>query len=64
LGTLVPDPYGGYDAEALIPVTRIPTNIDPSTGELYKTPFYNPIYTLPTGYQGIRDIRLGVHIEF
>jgi carboxypeptidase family protein/TonB-dependent receptor-like protein len=64
LGTLVPDPYGGYDAAALIPVTRTPANIDPATGRPYVTPFYNPIYKLPLGYQGIRDIRLGVHLEF
>ena len=64
LGSLVHDPYGGYDAEALIPVTRKPTNIDPSTGLPYTLPFYNPIYNLPSGYQGIREIRLGFHVEF
>ena len=64
LGTLVPDPYGGYDAEALIPVTRKPSNINPATGLPWTLPFYNPIYNLPFGYQAGRDIRLGVHLEF
>jgi hypothetical protein len=64
LGTLVPDPYGGYNAEALIPVTRKPGNINPATGAPWTLPFYNPIYNLPLSYQGGRDIRLGVHLEF
>jgi len=64
LGTLVPDPYGGYNAEALIPVTRKPGNINPATGLPWTLPFYNPIYNLPSGYQGIREVRLGVHLEF
>ena len=64
LDTLVPNPYGGYDAAALIPVTRKPTNIDPTTGKLYVAPFYNPIYNLPSAYQGIREIRLGFHVIF
>jgi outer membrane receptor protein involved in Fe transport len=64
LDSFVPDPYGGYNATALIPVTRRPTNINPATGVAYVAPFYNPIYNLPSAYQGIRDIRLGFHIEF
>jgi Carboxypeptidase regulatory-like domain/TonB-dependent Receptor Plug Domain len=64
LNTLAPDPFGGYDAEALIPVTRTSTNIDPSTGKLYVSPFYNPIYNFPTSYQGNREIRLGFHVIF
>jgi len=64
LDPLVPNPYGGYNAEALIPVTRKPTNINPATGLPWTLPFYNPIYKLPSGYQGIRDIRLGFHVEF
>jgi hypothetical protein len=64
LGNLVPDPYGGYNAPALIPPTRKPSNIDPSTGKAWTAPFYNPIYNLPSGYQGIREIRLGFHVEF
>jgi hypothetical protein len=64
LSTIVPDPYGGYDAAALIPVSRKPTNINPATGAAWTLPFYNPIYNLPSGYQGNREIRLGVHLEF
>jgi hypothetical protein len=64
LDALVPNPYGGYDAEALIPVTRTPANINPATGLPWIMPFYNPVYKLPTAFQGIRDIRLGFHIEF
>lgn len=64
LDDLVANPYGGYDAEALIPVTRKPTNIDPTTGKLYVAPFYNPIYNLPSAYQGNREIRLGFHVIF
>lgn len=65
LDALVPNgPYGGYDAAALIPITRTATNIDPSTGKLYVQPFYNPIYQLPNAYQGNREIRLGFHVTF
>ncbi|HJQ23596.1 MAG TPA: carboxypeptidase regulatory-like domain-containing protein [Blastocatellia bacterium] len=28
------------------------------------TPAFNPIYNLPSGYQGIREIRLGFHVIF
>lgn len=64
LDALVSNPYGGYDAAALIPSTRKPTNINPATGLLYLDPFYNPVYKLPSSYQGIREVRLGVHLEF
>ena len=52
LDALVANPYGGYDAEALV---------NPSTA---LAPARNPIYNLPSAYQGNREIRLGFHIEF
>jgi hypothetical protein len=27
-------------------------------------PAFNPIYKLPLNYQGIRDVRLGFHLQF
>jgi hypothetical protein len=52
LNLLVANPYGGYDAEALV---------GPSNGP---TPARNPIYNLPSAYQGNREIRLGFHVIF
>ncbi len=52
LDNLVANPYGGYDAPALV---------GPSNGS---PPARNPIYNLPLTYQGIREIRLGFHVEF
>ena len=52
LDALVSNPYGGYDAEALV---------GPANGP---TPARNPIYNLPNAYQGIREIRLGFHVIF
>jgi hypothetical protein len=52
LDGLVDNPYGGYNAEALV---------NPANGA---SPARNPIYNLPSAYQGIREIRLGFHIEF
>jgi hypothetical protein len=52
LDGLVSNPYGGYNAEALV---------NPANGA---SPARNPIYKLPSAYQGIREIRLGFHIEF
>jgi hypothetical protein len=53
LGALVENPYGGYDAEALV---------NPVTSTV--TPARSPIYNLPTAYQGGREIRLGFHVIF
>jgi hypothetical protein len=52
LDGLVANPYGGYDAFALV---------GPANGP---APARNPIYNLPSVYQGNREIRLGFHIEF
>jgi hypothetical protein len=52
LDGLVADPYGGYDAESFI---------NPPDGP---SPARNPIYNLPSAYQGIREIRLGFHVIF
>ena len=52
LDGLVADPYGGYDAESFI---------NPVDGA---SPARNPIYNLPSAYQGIREIRLGFHVIF
>ena len=52
LDNLVANPYGGYNAEALV---------NPSNGA---APARNPIYNLPNAFQGIREIRLGFHVEF
>jgi len=52
LGAFVANPYGGYDAESFI---------NPANGA---TPARNPIYNLPSAYQGIRDVRLGFHVIF
>jgi hypothetical protein len=53
LDALVPNPYGGYDAVALV---------NPVNSAV--TPARNVIYNLPNAYQGIREIRLGFHVEF
>jgi carboxypeptidase family protein/TonB-dependent receptor-like protein len=52
LNLLVDNPYGGYNAEALV---------NPSNGA---SPARNPIYNLPSAYQGNREIRLGFHVVF
>jgi hypothetical protein len=52
LDGLVPNPYGGYDAPSLV---------NPANGA---SPARNPIYNLPSAYQGIREIRLGFHVLF
>ncbi len=44
--------FGGFNAEALV---------NPVTGA---APAFNPIYNFPSAYQGIREIRLGVHLQF
>ena len=44
--------FSGFNAEALV---------NPVTGA---APAKNIIYNLPSGYQGIREIRLGVHLQF
>jgi outer membrane receptor protein involved in Fe transport len=44
--------FGGFNAESLV---------NPVTGA---APAFNPIYNLPSAYQGIREIRLGVHLQF
>jgi outer membrane receptor protein involved in Fe transport len=54
------DPFGGYNALALVN----PNGINPATGVAYPTPNRNPIYNLPNAYQGIREIRFGFHVEF
>ena len=53
LGALVDNPYGGYDAEALV---------NPVNSTV--TPARSPIYNLPNAYQGGREIRLGFHVIF
>jgi hypothetical protein len=35
--------------------------LNPANGS---SPAYNPIFNLPNAYQGIREIRLGFHVEF
>jgi outer membrane receptor protein involved in Fe transport len=52
LDGLVANPYGGYNAEALV---------NASNG---LAPARNPIYNLPLLYQGNREVRLGFHVEF
>jgi hypothetical protein len=52
LDGLVSNPYGGYDAPSLV---------NPANGA---SPARNPIYNLPSAYQGIREIRLGFHVQF
>ena len=52
LDGLVANPYGGYDAESFI---------NPPDGP---SPARNPIYNLPSAYQGNREIRLGFHVIF
>jgi hypothetical protein len=54
------DPFGGYDAPSLVN----PNGINPATGLAYPTPNFNPIYRLPLTYQGIREVRVGFHVEF
>jgi hypothetical protein len=44
--------YAGFDAVA---------KVNPATGA---APAFNPIYNLPSAYQGIRDVRLGFHLSF
>jgi outer membrane receptor protein involved in Fe transport len=44
--------FGGFNAEALV---------NPVTGA---APAYNAIYNLPNAFQGIREIRLGAHLQF
>jgi len=53
LDALVANPYGGYNAEALVGPANSAT-----------PPARNPIYNLPSAYQGIREIRLGFHVVF
>lgn len=60
LDALVDNPYGGYDAVKLVN----PNGINPATGLAYPTPNINPIYKLPSAYQGNREIRLGFHVTF
>jgi len=52
LNLLVANPYGGYDALALV---------NPVNGA---APARNPIYNLPSAYQGNREMRLGFHVTF
>src|SRR6185503_1327656 len=52
LDNLVPNPYGGYNAPSLV---------GPANGA---APARNPIYNLPSAYQGIREVRVGFHVEF
>jgi hypothetical protein len=52
LDLLVPNPYGGYNATALV---------NAANGA---APARNPIYNLPSAYQGIREVRMGFHVEF
>jgi hypothetical protein len=44
--------FSGFNAPALV---------HPLNGS---APALNPIYNLPSAYQGIREMRLGVHLEF
>jgi hypothetical protein len=44
--------FGGFDAPSLV---------NPITGA---SPALSPIYNLPNGYQGGREIRLGFHVRF
>jgi len=49
----VPQFFKGFDVNTLL----LPAD---STS----TPARNPVYMLPNGYQGIRDVRLGFHLTF
>ncbi|HEU0175603.1 MAG TPA: carboxypeptidase regulatory-like domain-containing protein [Blastocatellia bacterium] len=53
-GTAATDPlfFGGFNTLSLI---NSPTGAAPAL---------NPIYNLPSGYQGLREIRLGFHLRF
>jgi hypothetical protein len=45
--------FSGFDTLSLI---------QPANSSV--APAFNPIYTLPSAYQGIREIRLGFHLQF
>ena len=45
--------FAGFDVNALL-----------KPADSTSTPARNPVYSLPNGYQGIRDVRLGFHVTF
>ena len=49
----VPQFFAGFDVNTLL-----------QPADSTSTPARNVVYTLPNGYQGIRDVRLGFHITF
>jgi len=54
------DFFNGFDPYKYVN----PNGINPATGKVYPSPNLNPVYKLPSTYQGGREIRLGVHFLF